>query len=138
MPTINKIEVEGTTYDLEDTSAEGKFVALTGAQTVAGSKTFTDKTTVQNGQLDIKSTNITDGTAPSANNYENAIVFKDSADNVVGTVRTPFYTNGNQVLQMFAEMPAKSGRNESAVYNYLTLGLNPDTTKYVSVADPEP
>jgi hypothetical protein len=138
MPTINKIEIENTVYDLEDTSSEGKFVSLTKEQTVAGTKTFTDSAVLQDGHLSIRSTNITDGTAVSSANYDNTIYFRDSNNDTVGVVRGAFYTTGNQAVQIFSEMPAKTGRNSSAVYNTLTLGLNADATRYVTVTESEP
>lgn len=76
-------------------------VQLSGAQTITGEKTFASNVTQSNGSPReiLKNTDCVKGTAP-ANNETMAVQFKDSNDNLLGTVQTNYETTKKITSQL--------------------------------------
>jgi hypothetical protein len=141
MPTINKILVNNQTYDIEDTSAKKKFVSLTEEQSIAGTKTFSGKTTIEgnSGTLYLKNNDDRIGASPTNNktSFAPVVNFMDKNDNVLGLARVTSYTDGHHVITIgpFISHNAKYENSESYLLNETLAGTARDKnfTNYINL-----
>lgn len=125
--------INNVPYGGGDTSmflrADGTFsndvVHLTGDETIAGTKTFTDHVWIshRDPRLRIKNTTLTQGIVPSGNE-PSAFQFYDSQDNEIGTIVHRWRANGE--TQMFFQIGTDiNGATVSANSRYFGFGYSP-------------
>lgn len=83
------------------------------------------------GTLNLRSDNITSGTAPAAATYGRAVDFRDRASTLLGTVQ-PYQTTADEILM---QMYARKYINGNAVSNALVLGVAANGTRRVLISE---
>lgn len=86
------------------------------------------------GALTIKSSNLAHGTVPSSETYGTRLYFTGNDDGVFGQLRAVSYPSGFDGMQLLSYRSI----NGSYVYNVLTMGVNSDGTRFVSVTESAP
>ena len=101
--------------------------------------TLTGHTTISNHSFYLKSTDLTNNTAPTATNYgDSYLYFTDSNNRGLGFINPSFDKNGNQYLRFYASRPESlttSTGTITAAYNGFSLGITNSGSPIVSFSN---
>lgn len=122
--------------DLQDAldakANDSDVVKLTGNQTIAGTKTFTNPVyCINNSAYNHNMPGYTNGTVPSTNYYPNTIILNDSAGQYFGFYGPEMLTDGSYSVRMGVRSQV-----DNTKYSILKVGCLPDGTFYTSAPTP--